>query len=258
MNLVLIPAGEFMMGSELSREEMDQLYGGRAKYYYNEQPQHQVTITTPYYLGVYQVTIAEYGRVILKTPRTLRRPVADISWYGAIEFCNRLSERERLPAYYTLSKVERSEANPTRLKKATVTIVGGNGYRLPTEAEWEYACRGGTTTKWYFGDKESEIGDHAWCRVQADGRPRQVQPVGEKKANPWGLYDMYGNVWEWCEDWYDEYKSTSVTDPTGPSLGANCVVRGGGLSSDPTSTLRFGYLPRSRVAGFRVARTLTS
>jgi formylglycine-generating enzyme required for sulfatase activity len=150
----------------------------------------------------------------------------------AIEFCRRLSE---LPE-----------------EKAA-----GHTYRLPTEAEWEYACRAGTTTKYSFGDSDSELGDYAWCGIN---RGRATHPVGGKKPNAWGLYDMHGNVGEWCQDWVKSYPSGSVTDPTGPSSGKYRVVRGGSwvaVSKICRSAFRngYGFDQLDIILGFRVVRS---
>lgn len=118
-------------------------------------------------------------------------PVETVSWEDAVEFCRKLSE---LPAE----------------KEA------GNVYRLPTEAEWEYACRAGTTTKYSFGNDESDLSGHGWYDQAANGDKHH--PVGSKQPNAWGLYDMHGNVWEWCQDWKEDYPEGAVTDPTGPTL----------------------------------------
>ena len=125
--------------------------------------------------------------------------VETVSWEDAVEFCRRLSD---LPE-----------------EKAA-----GRVYRLSTEAQWEYACRAGTTTAYSFGDDASKLGDCAWFGENSGGSPH---PVGRKKPNSWGLYDMHGNVWEWCSDWYDQYPSGAVTDPTGPQSGLKRVNLGG-------------------------------
>ncbi|MDA7864653.1 formylglycine-generating enzyme family protein [bacterium] len=164
---------------------------------------HDVTLTQPFNMGVHEVTQAQYEQVMGVNPSHFKdadNPVEKVSWEDAVEFCRKLSE---LPA-----------------EKAA-----GNVYRLPTEAEWEYACRAGTTTKYSFGDDESELGDYAWYGFNSD---QKTHPVGSKKPNAWGLYDMHGNVWEWCQDWEEDYPSGSVTDPSGATSGSFRVLRGGG------------------------------
>ena len=163
-----------------------------------------------------------------------QNPVEQVSWDEAVEFCRKLSE---LPE-------EKS---------------AGYAYRLPTEAEWEYACRAGTTTKYSFGDSDSELDEYAWYG-KAEALGGTTHPVGEKKPNAWGLYDMHGNVWEWCQDWHGKYLSGPVTDPTGPSSGSFRVFRGGGwsfISQDCRSAFRSGFSPgsRSHYLGFRVLRS---
>ena len=231
MKMALIPAGEFMMGSPDSDPDAQDA----------EKPQHFVRITRPFYLGLFPVTQAEYERVMGINPSHFQgdpnRPVEMVSWDDAQEFCLRLSA---LPE---------EEA-------------AGHVYRLPTEAEWEYACRAGSTSRYYFGDSPQPLGDYAWWRANSDGA---THPVGEKKPNACGLHDMHGNVWEWCADWYgpDYYSQSSPSDPNGPPSAVERVKRGGAW---------YGYLPDSlRCAcrsndfsalrllhvGFRVARTLT-
>ena len=129
---------------------------------------------------------------------------------------------------------------------------GGNIYRLPTEAEWEYACRAGTTTRWSFGDDESQLGEYAWYggNYNSDGSTKEV---GTKKPNSWGLYDMHGNVYEWCQDWYGSYSSSAQTDPTGPSTGSDRVMRGGNFlfsAWHARSACRFKAVPPFRLLGF--------
>jgi formylglycine-generating enzyme required for sulfatase activity len=198
MRMALIPAGEFLMGSP----DSDHLASG------SEKPQHRVRITRPFYLGIYPVTQAEYKRVTRATPshfkRDPNRPVDGVSWDDAQEFCRKLSA--------------------LRKEKAT-----GRLYRLPTEAEWEYACRAGSTTRWCFGDYEGRLGESAWF----DGNSgKETHAVGQKKPNAWGLYDMHGNVWEWCEDgWWYTYADSATDDPHGSEKSTERVCRGGGWNT---------------------------
>ena len=236
MKLVRVPAGEFLMGS-LNK-------GG------NEH-QHPVRITKAFYLGVYAVTQEEYEKVVGKNPslyssrglfkdkvagtETKRYPVENISWNDAMAFCKALSEKDR------------------------------RSYRLPTEAEWEYACRAGTTTEFSCGDEFSC--DDANCREwpwpyklpQILGLYRPIT-VGSYAPNPFGLYDMHGNVWQWCADWYDSdyYLLERSLDPTGPRVGKERVVRGGSFDSPPVdcrSAARWHMDPKGCGAtiGLRVA-----
>jgi len=195
---------------------------------------HQVTLTQPFELGVYEVTQEQYEAVMGTNPSKStgpQRPVENVRWGHAVEFCRKLSE---LPA-------EKS---------------AGYVYRLPTEAEWEYACRAETTTKYSSGDSESELGGYAWFRINSV----RTHPVGLRKPNQWGLYDMHGNVREWCQDWHGDYQSGSVTDPTGPASGDSRALRGGCFrnhSSDVRSANRNSIQPdiRDSTFGFRPART---
>ena len=190
MKLVLVPPGEFLMGSPESDPDAQD----------NEKPQRKVSITQPLYFGKYEVTQAEYEQVMGRNPARYvgdpRRPVERVTWYDAVEFCNILSEMEGLNPYYRISNPERDDWG---IKSATVTVVGGSAYRLPTQAEWEYACRAGSTTKYYFDDSESELGRHAWY---SENSADSTHPVGEKEPNAFGLFDIQGNVREWCvEKW---------------------------------------------------------
>jgi len=194
---------------------------------------HEVTLTEPFMMGVHEVTQAQYEQVMKNNPSKFKgadHPVEMVTWHDAVEFCRKLSE---LPA-----------------EKAA-----GNVYRLPTEAEWEYACRAGTTTMYSFGDDESDLCDYGWSRENSDGK---THPVGSKLPNAWGLYDMHGNVWEWCQDWLGDYPRGSVTDPSGATSGSSRVYRGG--SWDYTaeicrSAYRNGNVPSYRYFnfGFRVS-----
>ena len=182
-----------------------------------------------------EVTQEQYQKVMGTNPSQFKgpqNPVEKVSWADAVEFCGKLSA---MPAEKT----------------------AGHVYRLPTEAEWEYACRSGTTTAYGFGDDASRLGDYGWFDGNSDS---STHPVGEKKPNAWGLYDMHGNVWEWCQDWYGDYPSGSTTDPTGPSSGSFRVDRGGSWCSSAgycRSAYRYRNAPESRgnFLGFRVLRS---
>ena len=242
MKLKLIPAGSFLMGATPDDTEAEK----------DEKPQHKVTITRPFYLGVYEVTQYEYKQVMNDNPSNFKDsellPVEQVSWLDAVKFCNTLSEREQRQRYY-------------KIEDKTVTVLGGNGYRLPTEAEWEYACRApqnpGRATKYAFGDDETDLINYAWFDKNSG---MKTHPVGQKKPNHWGLYDMQGNVWEWCQDFYtDAYYSLSPeTDPPGPAPAPNRVFRGGSWPDEPwycRPAIRGRSTPEDRryFLGFRVA-----
>ena len=215
MKLVLIPKGTFMMGSPFDEEGAS-----------NDEALHKVTISNEYYLGVYEVTQSQYEKVMGANPSEFKgslregdsstRPVDNVSWVNAVVFCKKLS---KLPEE----------------KKA------GRVYRLPTEAEWEFACRAGSVTKYHFEEKLTSASDYAWLNLNMSVRDyawfklnsnEQTHPVGEKKTNAWGLHDMHGNVSEWCSDWYGEYPKDPVSDPTGPSQGEYKVFRSGSFDQD--------------------------
>jgi formylglycine-generating enzyme required for sulfatase activity len=198
MKLVLIPKGTFMMGSPKSEE-------GRQK----DETQHEVTISKDYYLGVHEVTQAQYETVMGKNPSHFQGaivgnenadlPVENVSWDDAVEFCKKLSD---LPEE----------------KKA------GRVYRLPTEAQWENACRAGSKTAYLFDDEEGLLPEYGWFNRNSSRRTHTVVLL---EPNAWGLYDMHGNVWEWCSDWYGDYPKGAVSDPVGPRKGSFRVLRGG-------------------------------
>ncbi len=219
MKLVLIPAGSFLMGSP--RSDLDREEDRR------EEPQHKVTISKPFYMGLTEVTQEQYEAVIGKNPaefRGAKNPVEQVSWDDGVAFCKALSKK------------------------------GGKTVRLPTEAEWEYACRAGTKTRFYFGDDDKQLGDYAWYFGNSGEKPH---PVGQKKPNPWGLHDMHGNVWEWCADWEAAYSAEEQVDPQAPALGGPRVLRGGSWYSDPdecfaADRVRFNPIMRWNYIGFRV------
>ncbi len=278
LKMVLIAAGEFKMGSRESAEAtaaffnktyfgMDSLTTGPFK---DEHPQHRVRITKPFYLGIYHVTRGQFRRFVKDTgyktdaetgdvpaawgyswqnagfEQTDKHPVVNVSWNDTAAFCKWLSRKD------------------------------GKTYRLPTEAEWEYACRAGTTTRYYSGDdpetlaKVGNVADATFkanfpyekCTIKASDGYVFTAPVGSFKANAFGLYDMHGNAWQWCADWYGGkyYAKSPAVDPTGPDSGHYRVLRGGSWYIRPNycrSASRFAYSPDTvdYVAGFRVART---
>ncbi|MBU1429716.1 formylglycine-generating enzyme family protein, partial [Myxococcota bacterium] len=181
-------------------------------------------------------------------PDSEQRPVENVSWFDVMAFCNALSKREggMREAYQQVGDEWRR-------------IEGADGYRLPTEAEWEYACRAGTKTAYWSGENEADWARVAWAWY-GENSGNQTHPVGEKPANPYGLFDMHGNVWEWVEDWDGDYPSGDVTDPKGPSKGSDRVVRGGSWAGDADfarAAYRFSWYPSNRGGdlGFRLVRT---
>jgi formylglycine-generating enzyme required for sulfatase activity len=227
--MVWIKQGEFVMGSPIDEKDRD----------LDEDPLTQVFFQSSFWMGKYEVTQREYEKIMGVNPSTFKgdpsRPVEQVSWDDANAFCTRLTQTEfvagRLPIGYV--------------------------YRLPTEAEFEYVCRSGTTTRYSHGDDPdySKLGDYAWYAANSEGTSH---PVGQKKPNLWGLHDVHGNVWEWCLDWYqDRYPGGSVEKPTGPSTGASRVFRGGGWDYNAAScrsAYRNNVSPARRSAynGFRL------
>ena len=194
----------------------------------DEKPVHKVKINNPFYLGTYPVTQAEWKAVMDDNPFYFKGddlPVESVSWDDVQEFIKKLNEKE-----------------------------GTNKYRLPSEAEWEYACRAGTITRYSFGDSDSKLGGYAWCDENSG---QKTHPVGQKKSNPWGLYDMHGNVWERVQDmWHDSYDGTPTDGSAWEGDGANRVIRGGSWhnnAGDCRSAIRYHVDPRARdVLGFRL------
>jgi formylglycine-generating enzyme required for sulfatase activity len=246
MKLAPIPAGKFLMGSPPTEAERDP-----------EELQHEVVITRPFYLGVHEVTQGQYERVMGRNPSFFSakngggpdHPVEQMQWKEAVAFCAQMSA---LPAEKEAGRV----------------------YRLPTEAEWEYACRAGTTTPFHFGTALSSAqanynGNYPYGGAARGPYLRRTAKVGSYPANAWGLHDMHGNVWEWCQDWYDPnyYKHSPKEDPKGPEkgvlptgFGADCflVVRGGCWLDEACgcrSAYRHRLMPSDpyRWTGFRVA-----
>ncbi len=211
LEMVFIPSGSFTMGSPEDE-------AGRNP---DEGPQHQVTLTNSFYMSKYEITQSQWQTVMGNNPAAIRgnnQPVEKVSWFDCIQFCNTLS---------------------TLMGKAPVYDESGDnfnldteGFRLPTEAEWEYACRATTTTRYYWGDDpdNSEIGEYAWYEENSN---LTTHIPGMKLPNLWDLFDINGNVWEWCSDWYGPYSANTQTNPTGPQSGTQRSVRGGGWYAEP-------------------------
>ena len=231
--LVRIRGGTFAMGSPAGEQWRS----------VNEGPQRQVTVSS-FYIGRFPVTQAEFFDVMQTNPSHFlgpNLPVEQVSWLEAIEYCNRRSLIEGLTPVYSVHG-----NNVTWNRDA-------NGYRLLTEAEWEFACRAGTQTPFNIG---TSVDDAAWHSGNSKGR---THPVGEKLPNAWGLFDMHGNVLEWCWDWMADYPRAAQIDPQGPASGTMRVYRGGSWRFAPhqaRSAFRFGNHPHLKIflTGFRVAR----
>ena len=197
----------------------------------------QVTLSKSFYLGVTEVTQEQYKKVMGVNPSNFKgaqNPVESISWMEAVEFCRKLSA---LPD-------ERA---------------AGRVYRLPTEAEWEYVCRAGMTTRFSFGDEANTFSDYAWYNGNSS---QTTHPVKLKKPNSWGFYDMHGNVHEWCSNWYGDFPKEPASDPVGPTNGTIRVLRGGGWYDAPSGCIsparrRFDPASRNNGAGFRVAMNIS-
>jgi formylglycine-generating enzyme required for sulfatase activity len=255
MKMRLVPAGTFTMGSP--KEEADRR---------EDEARHEVTITRPLYVGVYEVRQKEYYDIMLpgfdhaswqfwRGPLHVgaaynyrdwqggeggklrpNYPMECVTWHKAVEFCKKITAQEekagRLPEGYV--------------------------YRLPTEAEWEYACRAGSKTRFCFGDADGSLAEYAWCRGTGG-----THPVAQKKPNAWGLYDMHGNVWEWCSDWLGTYAAGRAVDPQGTASGSQRVLRGGAWGDEPKycrSAHRRSNVPdhRDHFDGFRVVVSVSA
>ena len=241
LDMVLIPSGKFMMGltkkeledikvefqEELKKDGKEQLLDAVDLIMSIQGKQHEVTLTKQFYMGKHEVTQEQWEALMGKNPSTTKGaklPVTNVSWEDCQEFIKKLNAKT------------------------------DGGYRLPTEAEWDYACRAGTTTAYSFGDKITPKDAN-----YLDSKIGKPVAVGSYKPNAFGLFDMHGNVWEWCEDWHGEYPF-AVTDPKGPATGNRRVIRGGSsgyYGSFARSSNRYYSLPTNRgsLGGFRLART---
>lgn len=240
MEFVMIPAGTFLMGSD------DRDRGAAS----NEMPRHEVTISKPFYLGKYEVTQAQWEAVMGQQSVHARQvePIFQFAGHGGATDKAHQPRNGVLGGCAGVHQAPQPERGPHR-------------YRLPTEAEWEYAARAETTTAYSFGDEPSQLGRYAWHGE--DFASGSTHPVGQKEPNGWDLYDIHGNVWEWVQDWYGEryYANSPTLDPQGPQPGSSRVVRGGSWHQTATSwrsAFRRQYEPdyRGISIGFRLVLSL--
>jgi formylglycine-generating enzyme required for sulfatase activity len=255
--MVLIPGGTFQMGSNN---------------YPDESPVHTVTLSS-FWMDTTEVTQKSYvdvlkiSKVGYVMPQWLSSdgigdnyPAYNVCWYDAAKYCNARSRLAGLEPVYSDSKVAMPDSNGNLIGELSIDL-SKNGFRLPTEAEWEYAYRGGTTTDFFWGD-DPGMSDEYVCTKNNSGYDTYNCPVAQKSPNPYGLYDMFGNLKEWCMDWYGTYKSGPATDPEGPTSGADRVIRGqsngeGAYGYSATSrswSCATYYSPLAATNGFRVVR----
>jgi formylglycine-generating enzyme required for sulfatase activity len=249
-NFVFIEGGSFVMGSPVYER-------GRN----NGERQHRVRVNS-FFMAKYQITQEEYEEVMGTNPSIFKGtnlPVESVSWYDALEYCNKRSQQEGLNPVYTIDIVRIDLNNLNSAMRWLVTWNReANGYRLPTEAEWEYAAKGGNESPGDFifsgSNNQAEV---AWYSGTSGGT---THPVGTKAANMLELYDMSGNVWEWCWDWYGDYATNVRPDPMGASLGSHRVIRGGSWYDSAAyirSAFRNSWIPSNTniSIGFRIVRT---
>jgi len=262
IQFIWLPAGRFLSGSSADEP-------GR----FSDETQHPVKLTRGFYMQTTEVTQAQWQALMGNNPSSFTgdatRPVERVSWWDAVAYANALSAKEGLSPAYSLTGCSGTPGSGNyscsgiSLNSSDGTPYGTTGYRLPTESEWEYAYRAGTSTAFYNGAISSSHGSDAkldligWYDRNSGNT---THPVGQKQANGWGLYDMAGNVWEWCWDWYGDYPVGSVTDPAGSTTGSYRVCRGGSWFIDALSARAAnrsnadpGY--RGGNLGFRLSRS---
>ncbi len=253
--MVEVEGGKFLMGSNDGT---------------SDETEHEVILNT-FFMAKYEVTQHLYENVMGANANksyfkdSKQNPVEMVDWYEAVEFCNKLSELIGLQPYYTINKsvIDKNNKYDYDTKKYLIEInQNSNGFRLPTEAEWEYAAGGGANnrTKWAGTNSENELLEYAWYNENSDSK---TQPIGEKKPNQLGIYDLTGNVWEWCFDWYDDeyYSISPISNPLGASSGSGRVNRGGSWSNRASRcrvASRYDYTPTGsgNILGFRLVVVL--
>ncbi|PKL47324.1 MAG: formylglycine-generating enzyme family protein [Candidatus Riflebacteria bacterium HGW-Riflebacteria-2] len=259
MKFVSLNPGTFVMGSPESDPDAQK----------NEKPQINVTLTKGFLIGIHEVTQEQYKQVTnldpvyFKYEGSKKHPVEHVTWFDAVRYCNSLSKATGLTPCYT----DQEGSSGIDAKDIIRCDWEANGFRLPTEAEWEYACRAGTTGRYCCADELSD--EYAWhwknslVSYKPNSRGWGTNPVASKMPNAWGLYDMHGSLWEWCWDWYRIQRTASeAIDPVGPATGTLRTYRGGAWSSEPyrmRSAVRHGCPPyyRNGHLTFRVLRIKT-
>ena len=257
MELILVPPGSFLMGS--NRHENN---------HQDDEFEHRVSITDPIYVSVFETKQSEFKGLMGYNPSHFQsdvkdaanHPVESVTWFEMVEFANRLSEADGFQPCYEIRNVEH---DGKRIVNADVESLDRNGYRLPTEAEWEYFSRAGTTGRWYSGPVRDQRRIEKIAHIEFDGTPQRTDIVGSRRPNAFGLHDTIGNVWEWVQDWYDEdyYRKSPVANPPGPAAGRQKVIRGGSWN-EPTLNARVpnrGKLTPYTTGidrGFRVVRNV--
>jgi formylglycine-generating enzyme required for sulfatase activity len=247
-NFIFVEGGTFTMAGSSISDMIKELPAELSWLLSSEGPEHQVTVSS-FYIGKYEVTQKEWAEVIGINPSNSKGdnlPIENVSWYDAIDYCNKRSIKEGLTPAYQGS----GDAITCNFK--------ANGYRLPTEAEWEYAGKGGNKDRTLYEYAGSDDADSVgWYKSNSGGT---IHPVGAKVSNSLGIFDMSGNIWEWCWDWYKGYSALAQTNPEGPLSGSERVIRGGGWDdkkSAASTTFRFKTNPSKRNGelGFRLVRS---
>jgi formylglycine-generating enzyme required for sulfatase activity len=263
----ILPEGWVLIKTKGQSFQMGQEFTGRRWTY--TFPAHQVSFSYEFMMSATQVTQAEYQKISgvnpTKHPGNEQRPIDNVSWFDAVLYCNALSKRDGLDAVYAYSALTRNPTNNEMADLPGLAIdIKKNGYRLLTSAEYEFVQRAGTTTTWFFAGTEANQNNatnYAWCELNATDK--HPHPVGQLKPNKFGVYDITGNLWMWCNDWYFDgpYPDSPQVDQTGPASGRERIARGGAFKNDiahERSAYHWQWAPRDHnyEVGFRIARTV--